>query len=95
MAVVIAGFAVGVPLVIFIGFVLGTRKLGRAGIRQYQLGGDDSVNFQSSGSLTPRCACYVTSDKGISAPRQVRGRLCEAHYLNTGQWPEWCRGPKV
>lgn len=76
--------------------VLGLRKLGRNGIRQYQFGGENSVNIQSARDVTshPRCACYMTSDLGISAPRLVRGRTCEMYFLNNGEWPAWCRGPE-
>jgi hypothetical protein len=92
----VAGFIVGVPLLVFIVFLVSLRRIGRAGVRQYQSGGENSVNIQSGGNLChPRCACYMTSALGISTPRLVRGRLCEMHFLNTGRWPEWCRGPQV
>jgi hypothetical protein len=90
----IAIVIIGVPLIIFIGFVLGTRKLGNAGVREYQFGIDDAPDGPDR---HPRCACYYSTEGGPWAgggPRWVNGRLCEEYFLSYGQWPPWCHGPE-
>jgi len=89
MTLFIISLWTGIPLILFAAFVIGCRKLGQAGVREYQLAETHDP------AAHPRCACYYTSAMGLSEPRFIRGRICEMYYLNYGKWPEWCRGPET